>query len=377
MKIHLVVCTELDFEFRVFRQVKSLVSASHEVTVIGHARRRDPAAWSPARVNFILSRGALLRGPLFFGYFFLSVFLVLLREKPLLVHAVDLPSLVGAGLYSLFRRVRIIYEERELLTESPGLGNKPLRRFIWRRLEKAFIRRAGRYIVVTQADGDFLQKRHNIKQPVVIKNVALKKELVRSTILRDRLAASPEEKIVLYIGALSDHRDLPTAIQAMERIPGSRLVLAGDGPWRGRLAALSRSLGLEKRIDFLGHVPFKELHEMACSADMGIVPSGAVGQGFINTSPNKFFEYVMAGLPMVAVRLPEIEKLNWTHRVALLYGSSDQEDFAEKVNELLRDRNLYRELREGCLRAREEWNWERESQVYLGLFRDPVPFKGA
>ena len=120
----------------------------------------------------------------------------------------------------------------------------------------------------------------------------------RSDALRGRLGAT---KLVLLVSRLAREKNIDLAIRALESIEdqGIQLVLAGDGPERASLSELARSLGVEGRVHFLGHIPRAELPDLYASSDAFVFPSFTETQGLV------LAEAVVAGLPVVAVDTPQ------------------------------------------------------------------------
>ena len=141
---------------------------------------------------------------------------------------------------------------------------------------------------------------------------------------------------------------------------------------QAHLKALIASKGLAERVKILPPVPYAELLDWTASADMGlaILPldfSVAVQMML----PNKFFEYLMAGLPVLASPLRAIAEIIEANDVGQVLNSLEPIDVAESINALLADKEgLARMRRNALIAAQQEFHWEKERTRLLGLYRD-------
>jgi len=85
--------------------------------------------------------------------------------------------------------------------------------------------------------------------------------------------------------------------------------------------------------------------------------------------PNKFFDYIHAGLPQVTMNYPEYKRINDQFEVAVLIDDLAPERIAAAINNLLSDEVLYNKLRSNCLKARLELNWQHEEKKLISFYR--------
>src|SRR4030095_9858766 len=105
-----------------------------------------------------------------------------------------------------------------------------------------------------------------------------------------------------------------------------------------------------------------ELWEISLQAKVGITIIENTGMNQYYSLPNKFFEYIHAGVPQIAVNYPEYKKINDCFEVAILLNEINPEIIASAVNNLLYDDVLYERLRKNCDTARQELNWQNEEK---------------
>ena len=112
-----------------------------------------------------------------------------------------------------------------------------------------------------------------------------------------------------------------------------------------------------------------KLWEISQQAYIGVDMLENAGVNQYLALPNKFFDYIHAGLPQVTVSYPEYRKLNQTYKVAVLLEELDPEKIAEALNNLLVNDVLYNELRENCLKARETLTWQQEEKKLIQFYQ--------
>lgn len=138
---------------------------------------------------------------------------------------------------------------------------------------------------------------------------ARKVEVVPNAITPARfpLRPAPEGPFTLgFLGGLRPWHDTGTAIEALallrrDAVPDARLLIVGDGPERPNLAALAQRLGLGGAVAFAGAVPPAEVPLHLARMHVGLAPYAASEAFYF--SPLKLYEYMAAGLPVVASRV--------------------------------------------------------------------------
>jgi glycosyltransferase involved in cell wall biosynthesis len=164
-------------------------------------------------------------------------------------------------------------------------------------------------------------------------NVARGREHDRR-ILRQWLGAAEGERVVLSIGRLSrekGHADLIRAVgwlKQQNHRRGMRLVIAGDGPERKRLASLAARTA-PGVVQFLGHV--RNAHRLHAAADVAVLPSHSEG------SPNALLEAAAYGCPIVATHVGDVPEILTDRENGLIAPPHDEAALASAIEMLLAD----------------------------------------
>jgi glycosyltransferase involved in cell wall biosynthesis len=174
---------------------------------------------------------------------------------------------------------------------------------------------------------------------------------------------------VLYHGAYFPHRGLEQVIEAAGQLPGVEFVFRGVGAHEAVLRQHAADRGLESRVRFLPPVPVQELIGHAAACDVGLNPFVPVCANTACALPNKFFEYMAAGLALASTDLVEMRNLTHRHRLGVLFPAAEPNAIAGSLRELLADEAGLEACRRNAHEAaRAEYHWERERGKLVDLY---------
>lgn len=281
------------------------------------------------------------------------------------VHAHDVNTLPTAWLAAKFSGARVVYDAHEISTSREGYSN--LRGPVaW--VEKTLMPRVQGTITTTEARARFFARAYGIARPVVLQN---RPRLTVSAVtrrIREELGFSETWPIVIYQGGLQQGRGLERLIQAASHVQGAYFVLVGGGRLTQPLMALVRHLGLSERVHFIPTVALAELPSYTASADIGVQPIENTCLNHFTTDSNKLFEYIIAGLPVVATDFPEIRQVVRLHDTGLLVRSGDEAGLIRALNTLVQDASLRLRLAGNSRMAAAQLNWEQQEDQLLQLY---------
>lgn len=296
----------------------------------------------------------------------LAMLVHLVRGKPDAVHAHDVNVLPTAWLGARIARVPLVYDAHEISTHREGY--KAVRGVVgW--LEKKIMPTAAGTITTTDARAKFFARAYRIPRPLVLQNRPRLARVTRSNRIREELGLTQAWPIVLYQGGLQTGRGLPRLVQAAAQVPGAYFVFIGGGRQAAELHALTETLGLHERVRFIPTVPLADLPSYTASADIGVQPIENTCLNHFTTDSNKLFEYVVAGLPVVASRLPEIRKVVERYDLGLLVTPGDTGSLVDALRRLVADAGLRaRHAQNAALAAAQHLNWEAQEAALIGLY---------
>jgi len=303
----------------------------------------------------------------------------LLRTRADVYHALDLPALPACYLAAALRRKPLIFEAYELpldiLPEAEmGISRRWLNRLVGRLLPVMLGRCAG-IITVSPPLVDLLRERYGHPDVRLVRNVPPYSPVVKSNRLRERLGLGLETRIALYQGYIQEDRGLETLVLAAQSLePNNVIVIMGKAvaETQAHLNDLIARAGVEERVRLLPPVPYEELLDWTSSADIGLVVLPIdYSSSILLCLPNKLFEYLMAGLPVLASPLPAVREVVEKYDVGRVVTSTDPTIVGTAVNELLADEAALESMHHNSLEAaRRRLNWESEKAQLTGLYGD-------
>ena len=231
-------------------------------------------------------------------------------------HAHDLNTLPIAYLAARRDQAKLVYDSHELYVERNKLRpSSCLWKAVLHRLESFLSSRADVVFTVNESLAQEMAIRYGISQPGVIMNTPLKLEQAQSlstahNSLRNELGIPSEVGLLIYVGRITFNRGLEELVLSLKHLKNCCLVCMGygDEKYKQNLVALAEKSGIEDKLFFFGPVPSDEVIYFAAGADLGVAAIANSCLSYYYCSPNKLFEYMNAGLPVIASAFPELRK---------------------------------------------------------------------
>jgi len=262
---------------------------------------------------------------------------ILSKLQPEIIIAGDLYSLPAA---TSIKRAHVVYDSRELYTQLGGLNSKPLRQHFWSWIEKKNITKVQSVIVTAPGDGTILNNIYNNLNLVIIYNFPSRKMIPTGKYsLRKKLKLSKEKTIFLYQGVLHEGRGIKQMIKLLIHFKNAIAVIIGEGTFKNKFKNYAQSLGLAKRTHFYGAVPYLDLLEVSADANIGFSLIKPISKSYEQALPNKLFEYALAGIPIIASKLPEMEKVIIEYKIGYTVDFDDLNAQIEAVTKILNENN--------------------------------------
>lgn len=290
-------------------------------------------------------------------------------------HGHDLTGLMPAARCASVRPGALVYDSHELFLEAGSAARlpTPARRLLaW--YERRLARLADAVVTVNESIADELAVRYRIDRPTVVMNCPpLGPEPM------DRLA-SPlrttlglgERLVVLHHGQLAEGRGLREAIAALALLPQTvALVALGNGELVPDLQAMAERPGLRGRLFVHPAVTLDELPSWIAGADAGLITFLPVDRNNVYGTPNKLFECLAAGVPVIVSDFPEMRRIVNEFDVGMVADPADPASVTTAVRRLLLDVSVRdRAARRAACRAaaHSRFSWEHESRSLLGVY---------
>lgn len=400
----LMISTDhLMIDRRILQQARSLVEAGYEVTVAsgfecpqassyeenGIKIHRFTYDWSynaPSRLtglwqkamkafNLILRPHNVRLGHTGYTQWIRGV---LLPYKADIIHVHDLPLLWLGYELSKQWKSHLIYDAHEIYYAQSSLP-KRARRILCAQ-EKHLVPKLNFFSTVNEFCAKHFEQVHGVK-PVVFYNsvpqaiISADREDSRRALRK--LADIPfEHKVVLYQGWISPERNLRSLVCSCEFIPDdTHIVVIGYGDYRQQLEQELQGKTWENRVHFLGKIEPSKLITLTAGADLGIIPYQPIDLNHQFCSPNKFFEFVQSGVPVLSEELPFFqmmrEKFGCVHTGKLNTAAS----LGQEIKSLLSNAEYLSSLQRNCINAAAQLCWEVEGARLIELYKQTCQSK--
>jgi glycosyltransferase involved in cell wall biosynthesis len=342
----------------------SLAENGYVVTLVGRKLSSsiplDEKKYNQKRIRCWFNKGKL-----FYFEFNLRLSCYLMFRKMDAICAIDLDTIIPCHTVSRLKRIPRIYDAHELFTEMKEVITRARIKKIWTRVEKRLVPKFKLGYTVSESIAEEFHRRYEVNYKT-IRNLPVLKPLD---------AIQIAEKFILYQGVVNEARGFEYLVPAMQAV-NCKLVICGDGNFMPQLKKLIIENKLENKIELKGMLIPDEIWKISQQATIGIALAEREGLNQWLALPNKFFDYVHAGLPQITMDYPEYRKINKQFEVAVLINDLAPKRIAGAINNLLADEVLHSKLKANCLKARQELNWQQEEKKLISFYQSVFDSKG-
>ncbi len=358
MKAYVSVTNDLSTDNRVNKICAFLIKNGHEVTLVGRKRKDS----QELKREYKTKRFLLLfnTGPLFYAEYNFRLFLYLLVRRADVLVSNDLDTLLANYAATKFKaNVKLFYDSHEYFTESAELVGRDRVRSFWLGIEAWILPKLKYVYTVNESIAEVYKKKYKIPVSVVRnipslwkpEKIASKKEL-----------SIPEDKTILIIqgAGININRGAEEALMAMKKLDSCCLLVVGAGDVVSKLKQMRIEEGLQDRVLFFDKMPYQKLMQYTYHADLGLALDKPICLNYKLALPNKVFDYLHAGTPILCTKLDEIEKLVLRYNIGFVIDELTINALSEKINTILSKPEKLEEMKENCKHAAVTENWEKE-----------------
>ncbi|KPQ01354.1 glycosyltransferase family 4 protein [Marinobacter sp. HL-58] len=387
MEVLIVYKEDYPWDVRVEKLALSLRSAGHNVTII--ARNRDQLPSIDEDNGIAIRRLPVTRQlpkflqaavnlPLWFNPFWIWLLLrssKILKEKRGVLIVRDLPLVKAGLLIAKFRRSKIVFDMAECYPEmyesaakfsNRSLTTKILKNpWLARTYEKSVVNKVDHILVM-------IQESKNRLLSMGVNDTRI--SIVSNTPPVDKFKGAIHEHHgnqlrIVYVGFLSKLRGLDLLIEGaahyikkQSSADAIRIDIIGKGAQKEHLIALSNQLGISESVVVHGWLDHDEVDKLMSSANVGALTYRVCGH-WNHTIPNKIFDYMLAGLPVLATEVIPIARILKETDSGVVCKDQDPIDIAEKLG-ILSDPQKRKTLGlNGRTAVTTKYNWENDEKV--------------
>jgi glycosyltransferase involved in cell wall biosynthesis len=403
----MLVSTDMSHDARVWKEARTLAEQGHEVTVLAaynaelpldetndgiRVIRVTPKEWRRLPASTVAHQNSTaaqkqaaqpvapkgwlgsIRAQLWDFRAFVATLFWVAKLDPDVVHVHDADRLLRGGFAHWLLGKPLVYDAHEYFTglTVDNTLKWRLARWWFIALERLFAPQARAVITVNEAIGRKLRARYRLSQVVILHNFPnLNGAPAKENRLRDLVPLEHRHRpILLYQGRLTASRGIEEFIATIAQVPEAVGVIIGGGPLEKRFKDLAVQSGAGNRTIFVPQVPWEELAALTAGADLGFCLSQNSCENNYLALPNKLFEYIMAGVPVVASDFPVLREYVVREQVGAVVAPDNPSRIAAVIGELLRQPDRLAAMRENAHRvSRTKYNWETQADALRALYR--------
>lgn len=354
------------FDTRVFhKEAKTLVKSGYKVTLICQHRKSET-------INGIEIIALHKPSNRFFRMFGTTweLFRLANKEKADVYHFHDPELIIVAILLKMLTKGKLIYDVHEdvpldILTKD-WIGNPKIRKaasYLFDKFEKFSCKFIDIIVVVTPS----IAKKFPPGKTILVRNmpdVSTMEKIRNQDVNKINFSA-------IYAGGLTRIRGIKEIIQAIGSIENNKIDLLLLGEWESKdFEKECKSLKEWNRVKFFGFVPFLEMNKYLLKADVGLLcflpePNN------VNAMPNKMFEYMITGLPVVASNFPLWKEIIEGNNCGICVNPYDPKEIAKAIEHLMEHPDEVKKMRRNGIKAvLQNYNWENESKKLLEVYEE-------
>lgn len=366
-KIILSVTNDLTSEQRVHKVCVFLEKLGFDVTLVGRIRRKslplENRSYKTKRMFLVFEKG-----PLFYAEYNLRLFFYLLFHRATILVANDLDTLLANYFASRLNRSQLVHDSHEYFTGVPELEGRNFAKKTWKRIEGKIFPKLKYIYTVNDSIAKLYKDEYGVEIKVV-RNFPLLMENKKPALkTRKELQVDENKKIILYQGSVNVDRGLLEMVEAMQYVNGAILLIVGEGDILEEVITKTQKLNLHKKIIFIKRVPFDELWNYTSHADIGISLDKDTNLNYRFSLPNKIFDFVHAGVPVLASNLVEIKKIIDNYEIGEMIENHNPKHIAEKINFMLDNSEKIKIWKENCALVSKEFCWQNEEKVLSEIY---------
>jgi glycosyltransferase involved in cell wall biosynthesis len=352
---------------RVLKIATTVSNLGCDITIIG---RRLGQCCNTDSVPFRTKRFGMIikRSFLFYVFFNIRLFCYLLFHKFDLLVANDLDTLLPNFLVSRLKKLPLVYDSHEYFTGVPEIQDRPFVKGVWKRIEKFIFPRLKNVMTVSDSIAYQYEMEYGFK-PLTIRNCSMQ-SLDIAPYTKSDLGINPGQLLLIFQGAgINRDRGGEELIEAIKLTDDVSLLIIGSGDVFENLIEKTSKLNLTGRIKFISRLPWKELMRYTRSADTGLSLDKNTNMNYNFSLPNKLFDYISAGIPVIATELPEISKIIKEYNCGIIISKPDPIEISNAIKKLRDNRKLLSELKYNSILASGSVNWQTESIKVQEFYR--------
>jgi len=364
-RITVSVISDLTTDQRVIRICNTLQQMDFEVSVIARCFKNslplDTYLFQAKRVRCHFRKGVLQ-----YAEFNWKLFWKLLFIKTDYFLANDLDALIPNYFLSRWRKKFLFYDTHEYFTGVPELANSSFKRKVWKFFEDRIFPKLRIVYTVNESVKKVYEKEYGNKI-AVIRNVPVTVFTEKKT-----LPKHWENKVILLLqgAGINAGRGGIELLESIKYLPENYLlVMIGSGNQWDLIKTKRTEWGLENKVEMIEKIPPSELKKYTPLAHIGFSLDSFDDLNCLYNLPNKIFDYIHAGVPIIATAIPEVKAVIEQYHCGICINNYEPKQMAAVIQKMIQDKEVYKQYKQNCTAAAKELCWEKESEKLIALYQ--------
>ncbi|MBM77468.1 MAG: glycosyltransferase [Crocinitomicaceae bacterium] len=360
------VSNDLSHDQRVAKVCNSLHLQGYEILLVGRKLKdsqniqRD---YKTHRIKLMFNRGAL-----FYAEFNIRLFFYLLFKKTDVYHSNDLDTLLANWFLALFKRKKIVYDTHEYFTGVPEIQNRPIVKWSWTLIEKIIFPKLKTVFTVNNSIATLYENDYG-NRPKVLRNLPTKHQIIKTKNRKDLNLPSNKIVVILQGAGINVDRGSEELVEAVYNSDNIFLCVVGSGdviPILKKRIELDQSLS--KKVMFINKLPYEEMMQYTLNSNVGVSLDKDTNINYKFSLPNKIFDYMKAGIPILATDLVEVSNVIAKYEVGLSIKDLEPDTIISGIEKLSKQQ-IEGVFANNFSKALFDLNWEKESEVLIESYK--------
>jgi glycosyltransferase involved in cell wall biosynthesis len=371
-KVASIVLNDFRHDSRVLKECRTLINAGYEMAVI--AMYADDLPLLETKDGLQVYRVPIatqkLPGNIFFSavkYIHLLWKMYRIARRYDILHCNDIEALpIGVFTKWLGRSKKVVYDAHEYESEKSGVSGFRKKLLFW--FERFFIRHADRVLTVGEQIALEYRRLYNIEKPAVVMNCpVLQERKTNTSLLREKLNIPAEQELILISqGTLTPDRGINETLDAF--MESNRMDMALVFMGYGSLTEKIKQLASERdNIYYMPPVRPEDVVDYTSSADVGLTFIENICLSYYYSLPNKFFEYIHAGLAIISWPSYEMKSIIEEANAGIVTDDFSKEAIVKVLKSL--DKVKVEQYKKQSSKLKYKFSWQKQEAVLMEVYK--------
>ena len=351
MRVAVLVSNDLTYDQRVSKICDSLQHKKWDVQLVGVLKPESTFLQRTYSIERL--RVFFTKGPLFYFMLNVRMFFYLLFHKTEIIWANDLDVLWPAVLMKKLRGTKVIYDSHEYFTEAEGLNGRERIKAIWTRIEERCVPFVDVFITVNESIASIYRKKYN-REVLVQRNMPV---LVEEW--EEQVELFETKTVVLQGAYIDPDRGGMELVEAFQHLEGVQLLIVGAGRDLENIKRRIVELHLEEKVKVLPRMSYFELKKLTQRVHLGVSLDKPLHLNYTLSLPNKLFDYIHAGVPVLVSNLVEPARIVNEYNVGEVVEEVTPKVIAEGIQKVLNS-SSYEAYRASAKKAMSALHWQAD-----------------